>query len=116
MASIVWPAGVPQTPKLGFQCPVRDTQLRVDAHGSAQVRPSSTAYFEDLSGLIQMTDAQYITLRNFYIATAKGGALFFDYTHPITKATVDGRFTTTPRLVGNRPASSGVGVEIELKV
>ncbi len=116
MAAIAWPVAVTQTPKFGFRIPIRDTALRVNAFGAAQVRPSSTSFFEDLTGILRMSDADYGTLRAFYITTCKGGALFFDFVHPLTGATVEARWLAPPVPVGDRPVTSGVSIQLELRV
>lgn len=90
----VWPASLPTTLQVeGYQEEPPDTRLvtEMDA-GPPKMRQRYTAAPRPLAGFITITRAQRVTLDAFFVTTLAGGALPFDWTHPVTGAAVVMRF------------------------
>jgi hypothetical protein len=82
-----WPISLPQTFLVES---LRDfRRQRQSLHHPTDVGPGisrqrTTAYSEFFSGQMHMTPDQYDTLVAFYDQTLLGGALAFDWQHPLT--------------------------------
>jgi hypothetical protein len=95
----VWPAALPtrmaQNPGAIEQPPdlVLETQMDV---GLPKARRRYTAGFRLVQGSLILTRAQRATLDDFYINVLQGGALPFDWIHPITGEPATLRFMPQP--------------------
>jgi len=98
MATIVWPADLPQEVLFdGYDEQLPNVMLRttMDA-GPAKVRRRFTAAIRTISFNIEMTRAQVVLFETFFNDTLKGGSLAFDWVHPRTQAACTYRFTQPP--------------------
>ena len=95
----VWPASLPArllaNPGATEQPPDVVLETQMDA-GPPKARRRYTAGFRIVQGSLALTRAQYATLDDFYVNTLQGGALPFDWIHPITSAPVTVRFMPLP--------------------
>lgn len=95
----VWPASLPQrlqaSPGATEQPPnvVLETQMDV---GPPKARRRYTAGFRIVGGTLALTHAQRATLDAFFMDTLEGGALPFDWVHPITAEPATMRFMPQP--------------------
>jgi len=96
----VWPASLPQDmlyPNFQEEMPARVVRTRMDA-GPAKARPRFTAAPTPLHGSVRLDITQRATFRTFYDSTLAGGALSFDWKHPVTGVACTMRFTGDPRI------------------
>lgn len=108
MADLVWPATLPQEPKLAGhseQPPKLTVRTEMDV-GPAKVRRRTSAGVRNFSMSIVMTRAQCALLDEFFLDSAQGGALAFQWTHPRTGNLIDYRFTAPPTYNPLGPRSS----------
>jgi hypothetical protein len=95
----VWPESLPQRflqePGATEQPPDVVLETQMDA-GPPKARRRFTAGFRLVGGSIDLTHAQRATLDDFYMNTLQGGALPFDWIHPITSAPATFRFMPQP--------------------
>src|SRR5262245_53159663 len=95
----VWPTSLPQRflqdPGVLEQPPDVVLETQMDA-GPPKARRRYTAGYRLVQGVIRLTHAQRTTLDNFYVNTLEGGALPFDWIHPITTSPVTMRFLPQP--------------------
>ena len=120
-ASISYPPSLSQTPRLGFRLAPRINYLETPADGGpGQRRPRSTLGFEDFSGEFLYDDTEHASLWTFYTGTAAAdtywGQRWFNFTHPVSGAAVEARFTAPPSYGGTRPAKGFVTLTLEFKV
>ena len=95
--AIIWPAGLPQLPLIGWSEDLGKTTARFQTDaGPAQVRQRFTAGVRQLTMPLALTETQMDTLDTFYTTTTSGGALAFDWQHPRTGATESFRFLAPP--------------------
>jgi len=95
----VWPTSLPQRflqdPGAIEQPPDVVLETQMDA-GPPKARRRYTAGFRLVSGTIDLTHAQRATLDTFYVDTLQGGALPFDWIHPLTSQPATFRFLPQP--------------------
>jgi hypothetical protein len=95
----VWPSGLPlrflQDPGATEQPPDIVLETTMDA-GPPKARRRYTAGYRMVSGSLALTHAQRAVLDDFYITTLQGGALTFDWIHPITAQPATMRFLPQP--------------------
>jgi hypothetical protein len=85
--------------------------------GPSKQRINTTSKYSKLSFVLPCTDAQNTAFWTFYNGDGKKGGTWFDFTSPITGATVQARF-----FIGSEPTLQGAGfgyqqlkVTLELK-
>ncbi len=107
MATIDWPAGLPQNLLIsGYSQSAADNLLRtpMDA-GPAKVRRRFTSGVRQIQGDILVTSSQLSTFKTFYNTMLLYGTLRFNWTDPDDQTTsVEMRFTAPPSWV---PAGYG---------
>lgn len=95
----VWPATLPDTISWqGYARRLQDTRIRsnMDA-GPPKVRSRYTAgIIEQDLPVVWFTKAQWVLLEAFYVSTLAQGTLPFEWTDPISGATVNFRFKAPP--------------------
>ena len=95
----LWPASLPQRflqdPGTSENPPDVVVETQMDA-GPPKARRRFTAGFRLVGGSLALTHAQRATLDTFYMDTLEGGALTFDWIHPITSAPATFRFMPQP--------------------
>jgi hypothetical protein len=95
----VWPTSLPQrfqqNPGVTETPPDLVIESTMDA-GPPKARRRFTAGFRLVSGTLALTHAQRATLDAFFLDTLEGGALPFDWIHPITSAPATFRFMPQP--------------------
>jgi len=93
-----WPATLPQRPLVnGFSETPQSNVIRSSmATGPAKQRRRFTAKIINYDMVFHMTAAQKATLDTFYETTLSDGITPFDFTHPISGATVSLRFMEDP--------------------
>ncbi len=75
-----------------------DTLIRSDMDvGPQKVRRRFTKGIDTISGSITLTTAQYNIFESFYDTTLNGGALTFEYNHPVTEVLTEFRFKGAPQ-------------------
>jgi hypothetical protein len=95
MASISWPAELPETLLLeGLSAERKSNVIRtaMDA-GPPKTRRRYTAAVKQFSGKLFLDAAQRITLEQFYHAALADGALRFNFANPQTLEVQEFRFT-----------------------
>lgn len=104
----MWPATLPQEPKLaGHSEQPPNLVLRTEMSvGPAKARRRTTAGVRNFSMSIVMTRAQCALLDEFFLDSAQGGALAFQWTHPRTGNLIDYRFVSPPTYTPLGPRSS----------
>ncbi|MFN0133434.1 MAG: hypothetical protein ACKVW3_13020 [Phycisphaerales bacterium] len=105
MASIVWPAGLPQAPIVARYSQVdqdRTVRSAMDV-GPAKVRRRATAAIETCEIELKLTRAQVATLKTFFRDTAQAGAVPFEWKHHQTGNPIDYRFTRPPTFSPSAP-------------
>jgi hypothetical protein len=94
-----WPSSLPQAPleaAYNEMAPDMAVRTEMDA-GPAKVRRRFTAAPRPFPGIeFSLTFAQYATFDDFYVTTLQGGALSFNWQHPITGASATFRFMPPP--------------------
>lgn len=96
----VWPSGLPQEILLNsysesFPNNLLKTEMET---GIAKVRRRMTSMSRPIDGGIVLTKAQVSTFKTFFNTTLSSGAYRFEWTDPITEATVEMRFTSQPTI------------------
>lgn len=94
----VWPVGLPASPLIdGFEDKAPDLTIRSSTDtGIDKLRRRYTAGVREQKIPILMTEAQAVTLDEFYEITLGGGTLEFDYTDPLRGVTKSYRFLSPP--------------------
>ena len=97
MAAIDWPVTLPVAPlRAGNQQVLNDAVIRSEmGYGPAKLRRRTTAQIKQQPINLVLDDAERNTLDTFYISTLSQ-TLPFNYTDPVTGATVDARFVSPP--------------------
>jgi hypothetical protein len=107
----VWPASLPQRflqdPGTSEQPPDVILESQMDA-GPPKARRRFTAGFRMVGGSLALTHVQRATLDDFFMNTVQGGALPFDWIHPITSAPATFRFMPQPNGLRYRQKESDV--------
>ena len=95
----VWPISLQEfVNRDTFDYQIGDTRIKSQLDiGPEKVRRRMTKSVDKMSATIWVTGAQYTTLYNFFDVTVNGGVDPFDFTHPITGATLSVRFVDPPR-------------------
>lgn len=111
-----WPPGVPFTfQQPGFDLQLGDGAIRTPNDvGPANVRPRFTAIADNLTGVIRMTRAQFVQLRDFHKVTLGLGSDKFDAVDPIEEVSRDFRFLKPPRAVASGPDWVDAYVALEM--
>lgn len=99
-----WPGGLPTYLLTdGYVQAFGDGRIRSQTDtGPGKVRRRSTAMPEPIVGAMLMTTAQIATLRTFVQTTIFGGTVAFDFTDPITRATISVRFAERLPVITHR--------------
>lgn len=93
----VWPASLPQSFFLGTSIGFADNAIRTEMDtGPAKQRRRFTAAPEPVRTTIRIAESALVVLRDFHDNTCEGGTLPFDWTHPVTDAAQEFRFTAAP--------------------
>jgi len=119
----VWPASLPQRflqePGATEQPPDVVIESTMDA-GPPKARRRFTAGFRLVGGSVALTRDQRAILDDFFMNTLEGGALPFDWIHPITTAPATFRFMPQPnglRYRQNHPDGVNLVVaEMQLRI
>ena len=117
MASIVWPTSLPQRLRRdGYQEQLAEGTIRTQMdEGPDKVRKLPTFDYDEVSGSVLVTDAQWQTLRTFYRTTTKGGSLAFEWVDMTdTDTTVTYRFKSPP-VAGTHQHSQLLLVRLQLE-
>lgn len=95
-----WPVGLQQLlSEANFGLTIGDTLLRSEMDvGPQKVRRRFTKPVNTFSGSINLTIAEYSTFYTFFNTTLNGGAITFDFPHPITQVLTEFRFKGSPRI------------------
>ena len=94
----VWPTSLPEylnQDSYAESPPDVTIRTQMDA-GPTKTRRRFTTNSRFLTGTIQIDSAQRVTLDTFYVSTLAGGALSFEWVHPVTRAVADFKFTAAP--------------------
>lgn len=116
MASIDWPATLPQTlQRDGLSTKDQSAVVRTDMDtGPAKVRLRFTAAVENIKGNILLTEEQLAIFQTFFRTTTKRGTLRFNMLHPVSCQTKEFRFKGEPDI---NPSSEGHFIaSLELEV
>lgn len=109
MADAVWPPGIARTPlvsKLRETAPNLIIRSAMDV-GPAIVRRRFTAGISLFDVELLATRDELATFRTFFSDTILGGALAFEWKHPITGDTADFRIIDPPTYAPTGPRQSG---------
>lgn len=103
MSTPVWPASLPQVLEIqGFSEKLPNVVMRTAMEtGPAKRRRRFTAAPTPVKGSLTLTVAQRATLKTFFDSDLQGGALSFDWTHPVTGVTATYAFVSPPELRGD---------------
>lgn len=111
-----WPLTLPSSPLVeGFRETPPDTVLRSPMdQGPAKLRRRTAAGTKALSLTYMLTRAQVDTLMDFFNDTLAGGALAFDFTHPVNGATLSCRFRQMPAWAPANAEFFRAAIELEV--
>ena len=109
--AVPWPVSLQQlVNSQSFSYRLGETLIKSDVDiGPVKVRRRFTRPIETVSVSINLTQAQFTTLRTFFNTTVNGGATIFELNHPITGVLTNFRFMGPPEI---RPLGSG-GTEFQ---
>lgn len=95
-----WPSNLqPRLLAGGFNLSPKDTVIRTQMDfGVAKTRRRFTTSTTDIPASIHLRDDQYTVFMNFFNNTVAGGALPFDYIHPVTGEPIRVRFRGPPKI------------------
>ena len=95
MASINWPASLPTQPlHQGYAQRRQSAVIRSkNGYGPAKVRRRVSSAIEPMNASFRLNRTDMLALRTFYNTTTAEGVLPFNFTDPLSAATVDLRFT-----------------------
>lgn len=116
MANAVWPASLPQrvlAPGYDEQPPELTVRSPMDA-GSAKVRRRFTAGPRPIRASVRLSMTQRQTLDDFFLTVLLGGALPFDWSHPVTGAPATFRFRSAPRLTARTANLFDAALDLEI--
>ncbi len=93
-----WPVTLPRPRADGWkeQLAKRFVEFQSDKPGVTKRRAVTTAAPDVLTFTMTVTAAQRAALRDFYFGDCGGGALKFDYTHPVSGAAGKAQFGEEP--------------------
>lgn len=99
MATITWPATLPQTPEEeGYASEDQDVVLRSSMDtGEPKLRARFTSAAEYIECRFIMTSAELVIFKEFYRVTTGRGAVRFNMPHPETSVTTTARFRSPPK-------------------
>ena len=111
-----WPSALPQTLLVeGFQEEFPNTVLRTEMDaGPQEQRRRFTAAVTPIAGSLDLTKAELATLRTFFLDDTKGGAVPFDWTHPVTDQPAWVRFAAPPSIRAAAPDGYRVALNLEI--
>jgi hypothetical protein len=111
-----WPFTLPASPLVdGFRETLPDTVLRSPMdQGPAKLRRRTTAGTGALSLTYLLTRTEVDTLMDFFNSTLAGGALSFDFTHPVSGADLSCRFRQMPAWAPVNSEYFRAAVELEV--
>ncbi|TAL39632.1 MAG: hypothetical protein EPN97_02085 [Alphaproteobacteria bacterium] len=111
-----WPLTLPASPLVdGFRETPPDTVLRSAMdQGPAKLRRRTTAGTGALSMTYLLTRVQVDTLMDFFNDTLAGGALSFDFTHPVGGAALSCRFRQMPAYAPVNSEYFRAAIELEV--
>lgn len=112
----VWPAGLPQKiNQSGFGETLPDNVIRQDMEvGPSKIRRRDVSAPVLIVGNITVDETEYGLLTTFYNTTVAGGALPFDWVHPITGASVEMLFTQPPRISARSGDHYTINLNLEI--
>ena len=98
MASVIWPSSLPQyVLAAGYEEAAPSTTIRTEMTGGVpKVRRNRTAAVRPVRCQLRLTYAQRDVLDGFYGSDTLGGALPFDWVHPVSRAPVEMMFAGVP--------------------
>lgn len=94
----VWPSSLQQLlNEDGFSYGIGPTVIRSDMDiGPAKQRRRFTKPVDTISCTIDLSTSEFTIFYDFYDITVNGGVTAFDFTHPVTAATIQVRFINPP--------------------
>lgn len=103
MPTPVWPPSLPQVLEIdGYSERFPDVVKRTAMEtGPAKRRRRFTAAPVPIRGKVTLTAAQRAALRTWFDTDLQGGALSFDWTHPVTGAAATYAFVAPPEIRGD---------------
>jgi hypothetical protein len=112
----VWPGTLPQSLNLeGFESQLASNVVRTPMDvGPAKQRLRSTAAPQPLRGKIIFNIEEFALFEEFFISTLSGGALEFEWVHPITRQFCIMRFTEPPKYGAITPINITVSMALEI--
>ena len=116
MANAVWPSALPQrvlAPGYDEQPPELTLRTPMDA-GPAKVRRRFTAGPRPIRASVRLSMAQRQALDDFFVTVLAGGALPFDWSHPVTSASATFRFRSPPRITARTATLFDAALDLEI--
>ena len=113
--SIVWDPDLPQCLERGWSETLPQTTLRTEMDaGPAKTRQRFTTGVGRLTGSILLTKEQVPVLRTFYAVDIEGGALPFEWVHPLDHTARLFRITEPPTIsyVSTRYSRASIALEM----
>lgn len=113
----VWPAGLPQNlQQSGFTNTLPDNVIRSQMEvGPDKARRRDVSAPEPVAGTIIVDETQYDLLVAFFNTTIAGGALPFDWVHPITGVAAEMRITGPPQITARSGDYYDVKLSLEIQ-
>jgi hypothetical protein len=98
--AVAWPGTLQQLlSEANFGLEIGETVLRSDMEvGPQKVRRRFTHPINKFSASIYLTTAQYSIFYEFFNTDLNGGALSFNFDHPITQVESEFRFRSPPKI------------------
>lgn len=112
-----WPAGLPQKlQQSGFSNTLPENVIRSQMDtGPDKARRRDVSAPEPVSGSIIVDESQYDILVGFFNTTIAGGALPFDWVHPITGVAAEIRLVGPPQITARSGDYYNVQLSMEIQ-
>ncbi len=117
MSTILWPVDLPDLTILqGFKETLPKLVIRtpMDA-GPAKRRRRFTTNVTPISLTMALTIAEYEIFTDFFVNTTAGGALSFDWVHPVTGSPITFAFADEPDISADGPQTLRVTMKLEIQ-
>ena len=110
-----WPLGLPQSALIeGFAEQLPNVVVRTSMDmGPVKVRRRYTAAPASFRLMLSLTKDQLALFRTFFNDTLEGGALTFDWVHPVTQSAIELRFQAPPTIQAVSPDVFNVALALE---